>query len=51
MTVRGSRLLNHIVVGPRVMAGKAVVKGTGLTVQYILGLLASGASEDGIPGE
>jgi uncharacterized protein (DUF433 family) len=37
-------LLQRIVANPRVMAGKPVIKGTRLTVEYILGLLAHSAS-------
>jgi uncharacterized protein (DUF433 family) len=35
----------RIVVDPRVMVGKPVVKGTRLTVEFILDLLAHGWSE------
>lgn len=38
------RLLERITLNPKVMTGKPVIKGTRLTVQYILGLLAHGAS-------
>jgi uncharacterized protein (DUF433 family) len=38
------QLLERITVDPRVMVGKPVVKGTRLTVEYILGLLAHGAT-------
>jgi uncharacterized protein (DUF433 family) len=37
-------LLQRIIADPRVMAGKPVIKGTRLTVEYVLGLLAHGAS-------
>lgn len=37
-------LLNRITVDPRVMVGKPVIRGTRLTVEYILKLLASGAT-------
>lgn len=37
-------LLDRISINPRVMVGKPVIKGTRLTVEYILGLLAHGAS-------
>jgi len=37
-------LLERITVNPRVMVGKPVIKGTRLTVEYILGLLAHGAT-------
>jgi len=35
-------LLKRITLDPKVMVGKPVIKGTRLTVQYILGLLANG---------
>jgi len=38
------QLLSRITVNPRVMVGKAVIKGTRLTVEYILGLLAHGST-------
>jgi uncharacterized protein (DUF433 family) len=37
-------LLKRIVVNPDVMTGKPVIKGTRLTVEYILNLLAHGAT-------
>ena len=37
-------LLNRIEINPTVMAGKPVVRGTRLTVQFILGLLQHGAT-------
>lgn len=39
------KLLEKITVDPDIMVGKPVIKGTRLTVQYILGLLAHGATE------
>lgn len=39
------QLLERITISPKVMAGKPVVKGTRLTAEYILNLLAHGASE------
>jgi uncharacterized protein (DUF433 family) len=33
-------LLERITINPKVMVGKPVIKGTRLTVEYILGLLA-----------
>jgi uncharacterized protein (DUF433 family) len=38
------QLLQRITLNPKVMVGKPVIKGTRLTVQYILGLLAQGAT-------
>jgi uncharacterized protein (DUF433 family) len=38
------QLLSRITTDPRVMVGKAVIRGTRLTVEYILGLLAHGAT-------
>jgi len=42
------KLLERIVINPKVMVGKPVIKGTRLTVQYILGLLAHGATVEEI---
>jgi uncharacterized protein (DUF433 family) len=39
-----NKLLERIVVDPKVMVGKPVIRGTRLTVQYILGLLANGGT-------
>jgi uncharacterized protein (DUF433 family) len=38
-------LLERISVNPKVMVGKPVIAGTRLTVEYILNLLAHGASQ------
>ncbi len=38
------QLLERITVNPKVMVGKPVIQGTRLTVEYILNLLAHGAS-------
>ena len=38
------QLLERIVLNPKVMLGKPVIKGTRLTVEHILNLLAHGAS-------
>ena len=40
--------LQRIVSDPKVMLGKPVIRGTRLTVEYILDLLASGATLDEI---
>lgn len=38
------KLLNRITINPKVMVGKPIIKGTRLTVEYILNLLAHGAT-------
>lgn len=38
------KLLDRIVCSPKIMVGKPVVKGTRLTVEFILNLLAHGSS-------
>jgi len=43
--VTDQQLLERITINPKVMVGKPVVKGTHLTVEHILSLLAYGASE------
>lgn len=42
--MKNNQLLERITLNPNVMVGKPVIKGTRLTVQYILGLLAHGAT-------
>lgn len=44
-------LLDRITVNPQVMVGKPVIRGTRLTVEYILNLLAHGSTVDEIIGE
>ena len=44
-------LLNRIVVDEKVMVGKPVIKGTRLTVQLILGLLARGMTTEEVLAE
>ena len=39
-----NQLLERIAVDPKIMVGKPVIRGTRLTVQYILNLLAHGAT-------
>jgi uncharacterized protein (DUF433 family) len=39
-----NELLNRIATDPKIMIGKPVIKGTRLTVEYILNLLAHGAT-------
>jgi len=43
-----SQLLERISISPKVMAGKPVIKGTRLTVEYILNLLAHGSTSEEI---
>jgi uncharacterized protein (DUF433 family) len=38
------QLLQRITLNPKVMTGKPVIKGTRLTVEYIINLLAHGAT-------
>jgi uncharacterized protein (DUF433 family) len=38
------QLLERVTVDPKVMVGKPVIRGTRLTVEYILNLLAHGAT-------
>ena len=42
--MKTNQLLERIIVNPKIMVGKPVIRGTRLTVQFILGLLASGAT-------
>jgi uncharacterized protein (DUF433 family) len=44
-------LLERISVNPEVMTGKPVIKGTRLSVAYVLGLLAHGASFEEVMDE
>jgi uncharacterized protein (DUF433 family) len=49
--MKDKNLLEKIVLNPQVMAGKPVIKGTRLTVDFILNLLAHGSTEDDIVKE
>jgi uncharacterized protein (DUF433 family) len=49
--MKGDHLPDRIVINPRVMVGKPIVRGTRLTVEYILNLLAHGATEAEILAE
>ena len=42
--MKDQQLLERIAVNPKVMVGKPVIRGTRLTVEYILNLLAHGAT-------
>ncbi len=43
-----SQLLERISINSKVMAGKPVIKGTRLTVEYVLNLLAHGSTSEEI---
>jgi len=49
--MKEKQLLERIVLNPKVMAGKPVIRGTRLTVDFILNLLAHGATENEILNE
>jgi len=42
--MQDQQLLERITFNPKVMVGKPIIKGTRLTVEYILNLLAHGAT-------
>ena len=42
--MKDQQLLERIMVNPKIMVGTPVIKGTRLTVEYILNLLAHGAT-------
>jgi len=46
-----NQLLERITLDPEVMAGKPVIKGTRLTVEYLVNLLAHGANTEEILDE
>ncbi len=43
--MKNEELIERIVLNPKVMVGKPVIRGTRLTVDFILNLLAHGATE------
>jgi len=43
-----NELMSRIEVNPKVMVGKPIIRGTRLTVEYILNLLAHGATNSEI---
>lgn len=49
--MKDKQLLNRIVLDPKVMVGKPVIRGTRLTVDFILNLFAHGTTEDDILNE
>jgi uncharacterized protein (DUF433 family) len=46
-----SELLQRITVNPEILAGKPVVRGTRLSVDFLLNHMAHGSSNDEIVGE
>ncbi len=46
--MQDEQLLERIIIDPNVMVGKPVIRGTRLTVEYILNLLAHGATVEEI---
>jgi len=46
--MKDEKLIDRIVLNPKVMAGKPVIRGTRLTVDFILNLLAHGSTEEEI---
>lgn len=46
-----NQLLDRINLDPKIMVGKPVIRGTRLTVEYILNLLAHGETIDNIIAE
>jgi uncharacterized protein (DUF433 family) len=49
--MKDEELLARITVDPKIMVGKPVIKGTRLTVDYILNLMAHGATMNEITRE
>lgn len=49
--MKEKQLLDRIVLDPKVMVGKPVIRGTRLTVDFILNLLAHGTTGDDILNE
>ncbi len=44
--MKEEQLLERIIFNPKIMVGKPVIKGTRLTVDFILNLLAHGTTEN-----
>jgi uncharacterized protein (DUF433 family) len=51
MVMKDEQLLERITVNPKIMVGKPIIRGTRLTVEYILNLLAHGATAEEIINE
>jgi uncharacterized protein (DUF433 family) len=50
-TMRDRELLDRIMCDPKVMVGKPVIRGTRLSIEYILNLLAHGSTVEDILDE
>jgi uncharacterized protein (DUF433 family) len=51
MVMKDEQLLERITINPKIMVGKPIIRGTRLTVEYILNLLAHGATAEEIINE
>ena len=49
--MKDQELLERITLNPKIMAGKPIIRGTRLTVEYVLNLLAHGATAEEILAE
>jgi uncharacterized protein (DUF433 family) len=49
--MKDEELLGRIAIDPKVMVGKPVIKGTRLTVDHVLNLLAHGSTTAEVVGE
>ena len=49
--MKDEQLLDRIILDPKVMVGKPIIKGTRLTVDFMHNLLAHGTTEDEILNE
>ncbi len=49
--MKNENLLERIVINPKIMVGKPVIRGTRLSVEFILNLLAHGSKENEILNE
>jgi len=46
--MRTQGILKRITANPKILGGKPIIRGTRISVEFILELLASGATEAGI---
>ena len=49
--MKDQQLLERITLNPKVMVGKPVIRGTRLTVEYVLNLLAHGSTVEEVISE